>query len=250
MSFCFIMASVTGREHMLNDFIKSAKASKYADCEYYLYFQDIDGAKKTGAVDYSFFADVHTSKTRDGVCLPRMFWLHELDNYDFYIVIDDDMEFLGKEDYESMMNFAGSIRECGLCCSDCRRTLKLYNEFPIEKVFKKNNLEWISGGAVIKKEVRDLLVREIDLKPYTYDAFCLVTYINGYTNYQYQGSCSLHKAGQKDGFAYTRKNSDQFVTKFEKYIIDPFKKNGKLTLPYRESELTEEARVLHQKNRK
>lgn len=96
-------------------------------------------------------------------------------------------------------------------------------------------------------------MKEIDLKPYTYDAFCLVTYVNGYTNYMYYGCLTLHKAGAKHGFEYIRKNSDEFVSYFEKYVKSPFKEiNGKVKfcIPFRESELTEEARRLHKERLK
>lgn len=248
MRFCFILASLTGREHLLNKFVDSVKTSKYRNADYYLYYQDVDG-KKTGDVDISFFKDVYISHSRDGVCLPRMYWLHKLDGYDFYIIVDDDMEFLGGEDYEPVMAFSDKILDCGLCNTVCRRTIKDYNAYVPEMKFEPHNLQWIGGGAVIKKKIRDLLVEEIDLKPYTYDGFSLVTYLNGYSNYRYRGSVVLHKAGEKNGFAYIRKHIDENIPFFEKYITDPFKKDGKLTLPTKEGDLTEAARMLHNVNR-
>lgn len=250
MKHCFIVASVTGREHLLNDFIESVKTSKYRNDDFYLYFQEIPGEKSSGDFDKSFFKDIHISHTRDGACLPRMYWLHNLEEYDFYIIVDDDMEFLGKEDYDTAMAFANETDDCGLCCTNCYRTMRYYESAVPEKIFKKDNVQWIAGGVVIKKSIRNLLVKEIDLKPYSYDGFCIVTYIHGYTNYNYMGSVVLHKAGRKNGFEYVRKNSGEFVSMFEKYIADPFKDKGKLTLPFFESGLTAEARLLHEKNKR
>lgn len=252
MKFCFVVASITGREHLLNKFIESVKKSKYRNADFYLYFQELDDAGSNG-FDISFFKNVYISKSRDGVCLSRMYWLHKLDDYDFYIIVDDDMEFLGKEDFDAMMFFSQAVNDCGLVCADCRRTLKLYDKFVPKNKFSVKNVQWIYGGTVIKKSVRDLLVKEIDLKPYTYDGFCLITYINGYTNYMYEGCLTLHKAGAKHGFEYVRKNDNEFIPKFEKYIKKPIKEiNGKIKLciPFSENELTEEAKMLHKENRK
>lgn len=149
MRFCFIIASITGRESLLNKFIETAKKSKYKDSDYYLYFQDLDGSAE---FDRSFFKNVYISNSRDGVCLSRMYWLHKLSDYDFYIIIDDDMEFLGKEDFDPMMLFAEHVPNCGLVCADCRRTLKLYDAFEPDRVFKVENVQWIYGGTVIKKK--------------------------------------------------------------------------------------------------
>lgn len=249
MSYCFLVASLTGREHLLNKFIESAKKSKYKDADYYLYFQQI-GLESKGDFDKSFFKDIYVSHTRDGVCLSRMYWLHRLDNYDFYIIVDDDMEFLGKEDFDTPMKFAGAISDCGLCSTECFRTIGYYDKSVQKHKFVVENVQWIFGGTVIKKSIRDLLVREIDLNPYTYDGFCLVTYVHGYTNYKYLGSITLHKAGAKNGVEYVYKNYKEFVPYFEKYIKNPYDSRGRLKLPIRESELTEEARRLHEENRK
>lgn len=104
-------------------------------------------------------------------------------------------------------------------------------------------------GQVFTKKIKNLLVDSLDLKPYSYDGFSIITYLNGYTNYKYKGSLSLHKAGAKNGFSYMRKHVNESIPLLEKYIVDPFKKQGKLTLPVRESDLTEEARMLHEKNK-
>lgn len=249
MKYCFILASITGREHLLSAFIESAKRSKYAGADYYLYFQSIDDEKPTGLYDKSFFKDIHTSTTRDGVCLSRMYWLHQLNDYDYYIIVDDDMEFLGKEDYDSVMGFEKDHTECGLCSTLCRRTIAQFEKVQPINEFKVDNVQHIDGGCVFRKDIRDLLVREIDLQRYALDSFCIVTFINGYTNYQYYGSVTLHKAGAKQGFIYVRKHKDEFIPKFEKYIIKTYY-DGKLNIPFYVSQLTTEAIELHLKNRK
>lgn len=132
-NFCFILASITGREHLLNDFVNSVKNSKYNKNDFYLYFQNVAENTSTGEYDKSLFKNVYISNSRDGTCLPKMYWLHNLNNYDFYILIDDDMEFLGKEDYETAMGFVANVKECGICNTECRRTLKLYNEYEPQK---------------------------------------------------------------------------------------------------------------------
>ena len=135
MNFCFIMACITGREHLLNEFIKSAKTSKYKDADYYLYYQVLAGEEKTGNFDISFFKSVYISHKRDGACLPRMYWLHKLDKYDFYVIVDDDMEFLGKENYEPAMKFAIEHNDCGCIDTVYHRTINYYT---IEQCQRKN----------------------------------------------------------------------------------------------------------------
>ena len=111
-------------------------------------------------------------------------------------------------------------------------------------------MQYINGGLVLKREIRDLLVKEIDLKPYACDYFHIITYIHGYTNYQYLGSVVYHKVGRKKGFEYVRKNYSEFLPFFEKYINSPIEENGKLALPFSVSGLTEEAQKLHEERKK
>lgn len=245
MRFCFLSACITGREHLLNKFIESARNSKYSDCDYYLYYQDVDSNGKKAEFDQSFFKDVYVSNSRDGACLPRMYWLDKLDDYDYYIIIDDDMEFLGKENFEPAMAFAGNVESCGVCCTSCCRTKKDYYNSVLKKKFTAQNIQWVAGGQIIKRSVRELLLEEIPMEPLTYDGFSFVTYLAGYTNYHYWGSVTLHVAGQKNGVEYVYRNSEELTPHFEQYILKTHDDNGKMILPHKESDLTEEAREIH-----
>jgi hypothetical protein len=166
------------------------------------------------------------------------------------VIIDDDMEFLGKEDYETAMEFSQTHEDCGCIDTISHRILKHYNNAVPKKEFRVHNMQYINGGLVLKKEIRDLLVREIALKPYSCDYFHIITYIHGYTNYQYLGSVVLHKAGRKEGFEYVKKNSGEFIPFFENYIDDIYDKNGRLDLPLSVTRLTKEAQRLHEERKK
>lgn len=250
MRYCFIMASLSTRTHLLNKFIDSAKKSKYKDADYYLYFQNITGEEPN--FDTSFFKDIKYSATRDGVFYPRAYWLHNLDDYDFYIIIDDDMEFLGKENFEEMMDFASHFPHCGLVCGEYKNRLDLYEKAEKKNDFKEQNIQFLEGGGIIKKEIRDLFCKVIPFEKLSYDAFCIVTYINGYTNYKCYSSIVLHKlTNGNQGFVYVKRHSSEYKEWFEKYIKQThYEHNGELRLPLKESDLTDEAIMLHNKNLK
>ena len=247
-NFCFILASVSTRQHLLNAFIDTAKKSKYKDADFYLFYQQIsdDGI----SFDESFFKKVFKCEERMGVCYPRMFLLSAVEGYDYYIIVDDDIEFLGKEDYDTMMSFAEKMEDCGLICGEYKARRKLYEDaVPGDNIYEKN-IQFIEGGAVIKKSIRDLLLKEIPLRKLSYDGFCITTYINGYTNYKYDGSIVLHKlTNGKQGFVYVAKHSDEFESMFESYIKQTHYDDGYLKLPKKVSDLTDEAIELHERNR-
>ena len=180
------MASVSTRQHLLNNFIDSARKSKYCNAEYYLYYQQI--SNDPISFDRTFFKCIHYSQQRDGVCLSRMYWLHILDNYDFYIIVDDDMESLGKEDFETMMNFSAATNDCGLICGEYKNRRMFFDKAVPRNQIVVMNMQFIEGGTVIKKSIRDLLIKEIPLKRFAFDTFCITTFISGFTNYQYCGS--------------------------------------------------------------
>lgn len=247
--YCFIMASVSTRQHLLKKFIESARASKYKDADYYIYYQQI--SDDPIEFDEAFFKKVFKGNKRMGVCFPRMFLLNKVQGYDFYIIVDDDMEFLGKEDYESMMAFSESMSHCGLVCCEYKSRVEFYNKAKPKNEFIQKDMQFIEGGTVVKKSIRDLLVEQIPLKRFAYDGFCIITFINGYTNYKYLGSISLHKlTNGNQGFVYVRKHSEEFDSLFEQYIVETNYDDGDLKLPTKIDDLTDEAIEMHERNNK
>ena len=251
MKFCFILASISGREHLLREFIASAKISKYKDCDFYLYFQ------KTGAeepdFDRSFFRDIIWSSSRDGVCLPRMRLLEKYPDYDFWIIVDDDVEFLGLENFEPMMKFLQVTPDAGIVVGTHKNNKKYYEKAVQQKRMEVKNISFIEGGAVISRKIRDLLLREIPMERIAYDGYSIITYVHGYTNYKYFGSVVLHKATNGNlGWVYVKRHESEFDGFFDKYICmrpDHMAKAGELSLPDDELDLTPKARELHRRNK-
>jgi len=247
--YCFIMAGVSTRQHLLKKFIEAARNSKYKDSDYYIYYQQI--SDDPVEFDEAFFKKVFRDNRRMGVCFPRMFLLNKVKGYDFYIIVDDDMEFLGKEDFEAMMRFSEDVPCVGLVTGVHKRRFELYEKAIPKNLFMEKNMQFFEGGCVIRKEIRDLLVREIPLERLSFDAFCITTFINGYTNYQYLGSIVLHKlTNGNQGFVYVATHSNEFKPYFEKYIRQTHYDNGYLRLPQKVQDLTDEAIKLYEQNRK
>lgn len=250
MRFCFILASITGREKLLNAFIEAAKSSKYKDCDFYLYFQNTTGEEP--GFDAGFFRGIIWSSERDGCCLPRMRLLEAYPDYDFWIIVDDDVEFCGGEDYEAIMRFLNKNPTAGICIGDYGNNRKNYESRlkKAKRVFEVKNIAFVEGGQVISRKIRKLLLEQVPMDKLTYDAYNITAYVNGYTNYKYYGSVCLHKlTNGTQGYVYVQRHSAEFKQFYEQWIAPcTINAKGQQMLPEDESWLTEEARKLHEEN--
>ena len=192
MNYCFILATVEGREKFLDRCVASAKASRYADADFYLYYQ---GSGKCEHED--FFREVVYDPQKRGVFTPRFELMKRFGTkYDFTIVIDDDLYLTEDTNYETAMNFATMIHDVGcVCLIKSKDAVKPM----VRRIHYGHENYNVFGGLVIpKRPLEEMLWFLRDkTEDYTDDVFWLALYVLGYDLYKDFSSYSVHAANQK-----------------------------------------------------
>lgn len=94
---CFIVAGMDNRIAFLERCIKCFKESRYADCDIYCYFQ---GGRWSEVQGREVFTEVVIDPNPRGVFTPRYELMKRFGvNYDYVIIIDDDLFILPETDY-------------------------------------------------------------------------------------------------------------------------------------------------------
>ena len=185
---CFIVASTWNRLHLLEKCLEHYKQSKYCDCDIYLYFQ---GEGLYAALDCSIFSGIERSGDLRGPFTPRYELMKKYGiNYDYTIVIDDDLFIRDMTDYDGTIRFIEKTPYVGCVCganSKIKPFVELKNDINIEggMVFPQRSIEAICKYFADKE------------RDYTFDPFWLLLWVKGFDLYKDWRTYAEHKPCQK-----------------------------------------------------
>lgn len=195
MRYCFIVACSDDRNHLLKRFIDSFKKNKlYSNADVFLYYQGQNLPKEAE----DFFKDIVISPILRGVFTPRYeLFKRFCMNYEFTILLDDDLFLYPDTSYEKAMAFLDFNENAGCCCIS-RHIAPLKNE--IKCISSKMGYYNVSGGMVFPKRAIKVILDYFKDKEddYTEDVFWLLLYVKGFDLYQDFSSRAIHLYNQKD----------------------------------------------------
>lgn len=189
---CFILASSDDRSHHLKRCVECVRETKYKDSDFFLYYQ---GKQEIPYAE--FFAGVEMDDNLRGVFTPRYQLMKKYSkDYEYTIIIDDDLFMYKYTSYENAMSFMDRNENIG-AISLGRNVDRVRPE--IRQIRYKNEDFNVNGGLVLPwRAVKEILnYYEDKERDYTEDIFWLLIYCKGYDLYRDFSSNANHVANRK-----------------------------------------------------
>lgn len=223
MNVCFIVASMDKRIGFLERCIKCFAESKYAEYDIYCYFQ---GHLWDSVQGREIFKEVVIDPNPRGVFTPRYELMKRYGkDYDYVIIIDDDLFIQPETDYFGMIDFMRKFRNVGaMCCLNVKAHIK--NRVDI---VGQNDCFNVLGGMVFSRAaIQTILDYFADKeKDYTFDCVWLLLWIKGYDLAKDFRSFAVHKTagtqkidGEWTGFNWSRFKMN-YVPFMPEYLNEP-----------------------------
>ena len=248
MKKTFIIISVSDRIKELNALVQSIINHRFTDYDLALYFQDYEGDRINELQHRELFSKIIVVDKKIGCHAARVNLLKEVHS-DIYINLDDDMLLTPYTHYEKAIEKALEPGT-GFVLTNWARTPKLL----LEKVpkmdgkFRKQIMCYQGGGMVYSDKIAELM-RELPAEKFMFDdLWAMTAYINGYTNYAYNGSLALHMVCRKGGMqTFMKEERPPYAC--EKYINYRVLSDGEYAIGL-DSDVNDYAKELHKKNLK
>lgn len=192
--YCFVLASSSDRVHLLKRCIESLnKNNLYKDADIYLFWQGDENE-----IPYkNRFAGIISSDRLRGVFYPRYALFEKFSvDYEYTILIDDDLFVYEDTSYENAMRFLKMINNNGICNLG-RQFDKRRNE--LRRINYSSEDYNVNGGLVIPNKGVKILVdffKDTD-ESVTEDIFWILLYIKGFDLYKDFTSNALHSSHRK-----------------------------------------------------
>ena len=166
---------------------------------------------------------------------------------------DDDMVFTNKTTFTKSIN---KLQESntGMVSLGWVRHINALSKYKVVDEFVKQNIIYTGGGLLFTNKLTQILLQE-PRKEYICDntLWSILSYTNGYNNYRYRGSCTIHNICSVGG---RRSWIDGGKTELGRTDLVEFKKS-KLSKPNKldylipdSSCITELGHQLHKQNKK
>ena len=191
---CFILASSDDRIHLLNKCVRCIKNSMYAQSDVYLYYQ---GTNIEAVEDKHFFKSIIVDDRLRGVFIPRYELMRRFClDYDFTILIDDDLFMYPYTSYENCMDFLEFNQSAGCCCISMHGQ-KIKNVIKCVSDTKEDYN--VFGGMVFPKRSIKCILEYFEDKAieYSEDMVWLLLYVKGFDLYRDYSSKAIHICNQK-----------------------------------------------------
>ena len=247
MRITFVIVSVSDRVEQLNSLIESImRFPKFDDYDICLCYQDYTGnADKIKYKDR--YAHIFIKPEKMGCNGARVYLLQQIE-YDVYINLDDDMELIEQTNYDKAIVKA-MMPTTGFVLTNWARSRSMLDKKiqNMSDTFIPQTMVYQGGGMVYTEKVAKL-IRKLPVEKTMFDdIWCITTYVNGYTNYRYQGSLALHFVCSKGGMRAFMKEEDPKLACPE-YIN--YRHGAKEWLIPIDSDINDLARALHKRNKK
>lgn len=244
----FVIVSVSDRVNELNHLVESImKFPKFDDYKLCLCYQDYLG--NFSEVKYKDRYDKIIVKPEKMGCNGARVFLLQNIKYDYYINLDDDMELVEQTDYTKAL-LKSSEKTTGFVLTNWARSRNML-EAKIPKMCDKfipQTMVYQGGGMVYSEKVAQLIRRLPVKKTMFDDIWCITTYVNGYTNYRYQGSLALHFICSKGGMRLFMREENPELGAEEFINYQKGKREGEWLIPL-DKDINDWAKFLHEKNK-
>lgn len=193
--YCIILAGSDDRIHLLRDCVECLKKSRYNNADTYLFYQGIQ--HRDDPCMEHFTKIVWDTRLR-GVFTPRYELMKRFClEYDFTILIDDDLFLSPETSFENSMRFCEIEPNAGAVAILHNIKKGLKNE--IRCVSGTGQYFNVCGGIVFPRKSIEIILdyfkdKEMD---YTEDVVWLLLYVKGYDLYKDFSSASTHVANRK-----------------------------------------------------
>lgn len=189
----FVIISVSDRVDMLNNLVESImRYDKFKDYDLCLMFQDYTGNRDEIKYKDKYATIVYADEPL-GCHWARVELLQNI-KYDIYVNLDDDVELGEYTNYDKAIEKALEP-DTGFVLTNWARSDKAM-EAKIPKIqdkFVKQVLIYQGGGMIYSDKIAELM-RTLPKEKYRYDdLWSLTAYIEGYSNYRYLGSLTVHR---------------------------------------------------------
>lgn len=245
----FVIVSVSDRVNELNNLIESImRFDKFNDYSICLCYQDY--LHNSDLIKYRERYDkILIQPEKMGCNGARVFLLQNI-KYDFYINLDDDMELVEQTDYTRAIAKA-SERGTGFVLTNWARSRKLLEQ-KIPKMCDKfiPQIMVYQGGGMVYSEKVARLIRTLPVQKTMFDdIWCIKTYVNGLTNYRYQGSLALHFICSTGGMRLFMREENPKLGAEEYINYVHGKRENEWLIPL-DKDVNAWARFLHERNKK
>jgi len=171
---------------------------------------------------------------------------------------DDDMEFTEGTNFTKAIDKIRTERDTGFVSLGWVRHVNMLKNYKYVDVFVKQKIVYTGGGMLFDQDVTDIIV-DIERENYLCDnsLWSAVIYSEGYSNYRYRGSCTIHnicRVGGRKGWikdAITKRSDDIILGRTDLITFRHAQKDGQYNyyIPL-DKDLTSRCHELHNLNDK
>jgi len=113
---------------------------------------------------------------------------------DVWCSLDDDMYAIQATDYDKMADILLNDRSIGFISGNWARTEKQAHNKQVIDNLVPQKLVFTGGGLLFREDVAEI-IRHIPNEQYLFDdcLWAMYAYINGYNNFRYRGSVTVHE---------------------------------------------------------
>lgn len=178
-----------------------------------------------------------------------------VDNYDFYINLDDDMEMTDKTNYAPIFAKLANDKSMALISGNWRKTKKQIDKIEkyADKPFVKQKIVYTGGGLVYRNDIAHIILENCT-KDYLMDdvEWSVTCYVRGYDNGRYLNSFAEHRVCTKNGRATLYKGTTKVANNSLYFNFREQKKDvgyESYCIPI-DGDLTDIAHEMHKQNKK
>lgn len=258
MKKSFLICSLYGRLKGVTKLLTSL--SEYKDWFFYISLQKYPDIEIAIIEEHCkrLFGDrfkIYSTQEMSGPHLARCRIFDEVQS-DIWCILDDDMFAInGVTQYDKMAEILYERKDIGLLSSNWRKTEGMLAKVALEDKLVKQTIVYTGGGMTLRQDLADI-IKAIPRVQYLFDnpLWSIYSYVNGFDNYRYMGSASVHEICTKGGRRKWLKENDKYKSLPPEKWLRVRKGKGKEGgfdeyLICDSSDVTEEARRLHKENK-
>lgn len=254
MNPVIVMVTVSNRIPLLNAFLQTL-AEYGPDWPIHIHIQDPERRAREIKIPLGVSAQVMVTDKPMGCHGARIMSLQDLagESYDGYLNVDDDVLLTPHTRWAPAMRYAAE-EGVGFVLTNWSRTPEMYHA-AIPKISHRVEpqiMVYQGGGMAYSRQIADLIVANLEPLHARYDDMWPITsYINGFTNYRYGGSQSVHQTLGKGGMAKYMADEPRPLLGW-KYVDYPRLMSTKVGSEYGiplDKDVRESAKKLHVANR-
>lgn len=249
MNKALVIISVSDRVDDLNKLVRSIRSREYFDdYDLCLCYQDYMGNSEQ-IENPEQYATLLVEPEKMGCNGARIHLLNHIE-YDVYVNLDDDMLMTDFTNYEPAIELAME-ETTGFVLTNWARSEKILNtKIPnMKDEFVKQVMIYQGGGMIYSNKIAEI-IRELPIMKTVFDDVWPITaYVNGYVNYRYLGSLTLHFTLGDGGMQTFMREETDLQHSAEDYInYRKGKREGEWLIPM-DSDINDKAHMLHRLNR-